>query len=137
MWLYNIFLCRYPTPSPGSGDRVFYQSLLEEKPDCEYLRSASCILHTHSLFYLFIYTTGEMAIIWCIENGVLLEPEHNILYVKYEAIKGGKSSTATAARETVAPPAPKRRAGTGKVLDDTVDAGMSAGNTEYVGAATF
>lgn len=26
---------KYPAPSPGAGDRVFYETLLKEKPNCE------------------------------------------------------------------------------------------------------
>ena len=26
---------RYATPSPGNGDRVFYETLLEQRPECE------------------------------------------------------------------------------------------------------
>lgn len=78
-----------------------------------------------------------MAIIWCIENGVFLEPEHNKLYKKYEAIKAGKSRSEATQRESTTSSASSRRTGTGKVLDDKVDAGMSTGGTEYVGASTM
>ena len=38
---------RYPTPSPGNGDRVFYETLLNQRPD------------------------SEMAQEWCVYYGVL------------------------------------------------------------------
>ena len=38
---------KYPTPSPGSGDRVFYETLLQQRPD------------------------SEMAQDWCLSYGVL------------------------------------------------------------------
>eukprot|EP00539_Tryblionella_compressa_P004420 CAMPEP_0178735490 /NCGR_PEP_ID=MMETSP0744-20121128/1917_1 /TAXON_ID=913974 /ORGANISM="Nitzschia punctata, Strain CCMP561" /LENGTH=93 /DNA_ID=CAMNT_0020387865 /DNA_START=8 /DNA_END=289 /DNA_ORIENTATION=- len=38
---------KYPTPTPGFGDRVFYESLLKQRPD------------------------SEMAQEWCVNYGVL------------------------------------------------------------------
>ena len=49
---------RYTTPSPGSGDRVFYETLLEQKPD------------------------SEMAQDWCVAYGVLDEERAAKLYSK-------------------------------------------------------
>jgi hypothetical protein len=45
------------TPSPGAGDRVFYESLYAEKG-----------------------IKSEMAVRWIIEHGVLPGPEHEKLY---------------------------------------------------------
>ena len=52
-----------PTPSPGAGDRVFYESLFRELP------------------------SSDMALIWCIEHGVFLPEEHARLVGKYLAAK--------------------------------------------------
>lgn len=49
---------RYPTPSPGSGDRVFYETLLEQNP------------------------SSEMAQDWCVMYGVLDEQKAAQLYHK-------------------------------------------------------
>ena len=45
------------TPSPGAGDRVFYESLYAEKG-----------------------IKSEMAVRWIIEHGILPGPEHEKLY---------------------------------------------------------
>ena len=39
---------KFATPSPGSGARVFYETLLMEKPDC------------------------IMALAWCVEHGIAM-----------------------------------------------------------------
>lgn len=54
---------RHATPSPGSGDRVFYESLFKEKPN------------------------SEMALVWCIEHGVLPAEEAKRVYAQYLKIK--------------------------------------------------
>ena len=46
MFLFFFSLLAY-TPSPGNGDRVFYETLLEQRPD------------------------SEMAQKWCVHHGVL------------------------------------------------------------------
>jgi hypothetical protein len=61
---------KFPTPSPGSGARVFYETLLREKPDC------------------------EMAMVWCVEHGVALGGGENLykrlLELRARKEKGGK-----------------------------------------------
>ena len=59
---------RYPTPSPGSGDAVFYSSLLKENPN------------------------SPMAIIFVFEHGLLPNNEHDQLGLKYERVKKGTSA---------------------------------------------
>ena len=63
---------KFMTPSPGNGDRVFYETLLEQRPD------------------------SEMAQDWCIQYGVLSHNEAQKLLDKISRRKpGGKSSPAT------------------------------------------
>lgn len=57
---------KFPTPSPGSGDRVFYETLLEQRPD------------------------SEMAQDWCVAYGVLEEKAAGKLYHMILNRKGGK-----------------------------------------------
>ena len=62
-----VFLFRsYPTPAPGLGDRVFYESLLKEKPE------------------------SEMAQEWCVHHGVLDEEEAEALLAQIETRKAKK-----------------------------------------------
>lgn len=66
---------RYPTPSPGAGDRVFYESMLAER------------------------TGSGLAIIWCIEHGVFPvdSEEFKKNYDRYLVLKKGKPAGAPAA----------------------------------------
>ena len=57
---------RYATPSPGSGDRVFYETLLNQKPD------------------------SEMAQEWCVAYGVLDGDRAEVLYHAILNRKGKK-----------------------------------------------
>ena len=53
-----------PTPSPGSADRVFYETLLKEKPK------------------------SEMALEWCVKHGTALEgTESNELFERWNAVR--------------------------------------------------
>ena len=49
---------KHPTPAPGSGDRVFYESLLEQRPE------------------------STMAKQWCVEYGVLPAERAQALYAE-------------------------------------------------------
>ena len=59
---------KYPTPAPANGDRVFYESLLEQRPD------------------------SEMAQDWCLAYGVLPHGEAEKLYKTVCQRKGVKPS---------------------------------------------
>ena len=60
---------KFPTPSPGSGDRVFYESLLQEKPE------------------------SEMALLWCVEHGTALEGEASEeLFQRLQTVRTKKGS---------------------------------------------
>lgn len=109
----------HPTPSPGAGDRVFYESLYVENPAC------------------------EMALIWCIEHGVFLAAEHDRLVPAYERAKASRKKGIPAATSAVSTnpggvkkPTPAAKRSAGVVHDSSaiaVDVGMSHGGTEEVG----
>ena len=63
---------RYATPSPGNGDRVFYESLLEQRPD------------------------SEMAQEWCVYYGVLSSDRAAALNALIVKRKGGTKPSAAA-----------------------------------------
>ena len=65
-FLFLIRTHRYPTPAPGLGDRVFYESLLREKPD------------------------SQMAQEWCVLYGVLEASEAEELLPEIETRKAKK-----------------------------------------------
>ena len=65
---------RYPTPSPGNGDRVFYESLYQQNPN------------------------SEMAAEWCVDYGILPDDTAQKEYGKICKRKGkpmGSSPTPT------------------------------------------
>lgn len=81
---------RYPTPSPGNGDRVFYETLIEQRPD------------------------SEMAQEWCVYYGVLDKTRAAALWELIQKRKAGKTGgSISPARATpvksakAAPPAKK------------------------------
>ena len=55
---------KYPTPAPGNGDRVFYETLYQQKPE------------------------SEMAQEWCVAYGVLSESESLEIHNKVCKRKG-------------------------------------------------
>jgi hypothetical protein len=122
------------TPSPGAGDRVFYESLYRENP------------------------ASAMALIWCIEHGVFLPEEHNRLVPCYLEAKqakrtGGGGGAGAGAGSMASPakpgrpggvggvkaPAGRKSVGAGVVIDNTAnaDVGMSVGGSEGVGTMNF
>ena len=104
---------KYPTPAPANGDRVFYESLLEQRPD------------------------SEMAQDWCLAYGVLPHDKSEKLYktvcnrkgvkpspmVNKKAPPAGKSSSSSSSA------APGRRKDKvvidGDMVDDAIGSGMS------------
>ena len=103
---------KYATPTPGFGDRVFYETLFRQRPD------------------------SFMAQEWCVNYGVLPSEEAAKLYkvlLKRKAKEkagGGSSSNSS--------PSKKRKVtkkSSGKGIEQSVryDAGMSAGGDEGLG----
>ena len=60
---------RYPTPSPGNGDRVFYESLYQQNK------------------------ASEMAQEWCVAYGILPDDEARELYIQINKRKGRNIGT--------------------------------------------
>eukprot|EP00953_Heterococcus_sp_UTEX-ZZ885_P023876 13098-Heterococcus_DN1.PRE.4 len=106
---------KYPTPSQGSADRVFYESLYRQKPQ------------------------SEMAQDWCIAYGVLPHNEAGRLYKAACKRKGVKAEVVTPSKLAKAPAKKKAKRTTakGKVIEDTdADTGFEdSGAFEGVGAA--
>eukprot|EP01041_Mallomonas_annulata_P008345 gene8345-17192_t len=96
---------KFPTPSPGNGDRVFYETLLKQRPD------------------------SEMAQEWCVAYGILNDVEASALYQKISKRKAKLSGQSPAKTKNQSSnkdnnlssksnkPKPKRR----KVDDDDDD----------------
>ncbi len=72
---------KYPTPSPGNGDRVFYESLLEQDPE------------------------SHMAQEWCVFYGVLPDEQATKLLA---IVLKRKGVVATASQSPVKAAAPKK-----------------------------
>lgn len=101
---------KHPTPTPGNGDRVFYETLYRQRPD------------------------SEMAQEWCVNYGVLPEEEAAKLYKKImkrkAAVKSAGGSSSPARKKSASSSKKKGK----KVLDDVeFDAGMGAGGDEGIG----
>eukprot|EP01040_Poterioochromonas_malhamensis_P009667 gene9667-10494_t len=109
---------KFPTPSPGNGDRVFYETLYQQRPD------------------------SEMAQEWCIAYGILEPDQAKKLYEKIQRRKSGKvespvksSKTASASKASAkAPPAKPANTSASKrrkvVVEDDIegDTGMEGGS---------
>jgi len=67
---------KHPTPTRGFGDRVFYESLLRQRPD------------------------SIMAQEWCVYHGVLDKEEAQRLYNAILKRKGKSAATATSYKDT-------------------------------------
>ncbi len=64
---------KFPTPSPGNGDRVFYETLYQQKP------------------------SSEMAQEWVLTYGILSHADAQKLFDKVNKRKNGPSSSSAAA----------------------------------------
>mmetsp|Transcript_5509 Transcript_5509/g.8223 ORF Transcript_5509/g.8223 Transcript_5509/m.8223 type:complete len:108 (+) Transcript_5509:120-443(+) len=99
---------KYPTPTRGYGDRVFYETLLRQNPN------------------------SSMAAEWCVSYGVLSKGEAAKLYkIMLKKKKDGKSSLSPV-REMKNK---KRRIAKDEAIID--DVGMDVGGSEMVGSATL
>jgi hypothetical protein len=111
---------KHPTPTPGNGDRVFYETLFQQRPD------------------------SEMAQQWCVDYGVLSEEEaakiHKKIMKRKAAAKGTSSSGGSSS--SPAPKSEKKKSSSKKkakkILDDVeFDAGMGAGGDEGIGVGAL
>eukprot|EP01031_Cornospumella_fuschlensis_P024359 gene24359-29444_t len=78
---------KFPTPSPGNGDRVFYESLLQQRPE------------------------SEMAQEWCVSYGILPLAQHNKVYIQVCKRKGVKPVGITEGNEGEGGGSPVKKAG--------------------------
>jgi hypothetical protein len=81
---------KYPTPSPGNGDRVFYETLLNQSPD------------------------SHMAQEWCVSYGVLEESKAKKLLAIIMQRKGSSFSISKSPVKAAAPAPAKKAAATKK-----------------------
>ncbi|EED87161.1 predicted protein [Thalassiosira pseudonana CCMP1335] len=103
---------KFPTPTPGNGDRVFYETLLRQRPD------------------------SEMAQEWCVNYGVLSEEEAAKAYKAVVKRKGSKKASSTSPTPSSKSAGTKKKKKVKKVLDDVAyDAGMDAGGDQGIGVA--
>ncbi|KAL7444602.1 hypothetical protein ACHAXM_009520 [Skeletonema potamos] len=115
---------KHPTPTPGNGDRVFYETLFQQRPD------------------------SEMAQEWCVNYGVLSEEEAAKIHKKISKRKAAAKTTSSGAggsssSNSPAPKSEKKKSSSKKkkakkILDDVeFDAGMGAGGDEGIGVGTL
>jgi hypothetical protein len=113
---------RHPTPTPGFGDRVFYESLLRQKPK------------------------SFMAQEWCVAYGVLPEDEALKLYPNILKLKkqGGLASVVSPASKKKALKAKSKKKKSSsrssskrKTSSGGVDVGLQLSGGDGIGIATF
>mmetsp|Transcript_11688 Transcript_11688/g.17903 ORF Transcript_11688/g.17903 Transcript_11688/m.17903 type:complete len:119 (-) Transcript_11688:132-488(-) len=102
---------KHPTPTPGNGDRVFYETLYNQRPD------------------------SEMAQEWCVAYGVLSDEDAAKIHKK---ILKRKAAAKSVGSSSPAPKSEKKKSSSKKkvkkVMDDVeFDAGMGAGGDEGIG----
>lgn len=99
---------KFPTPTPGFGDRVFYETLLRQRP------------------------TSQMAQEWCLAYGVFSHKRSEKLFAivaerkKNQRVGGGAASS----------PAPKKKKAK-IVKEEAVDPDMQMAGAERVGSAVL
>mmetsp|Transcript_24780 Transcript_24780/g.30470 ORF Transcript_24780/g.30470 Transcript_24780/m.30470 type:complete len:109 (-) Transcript_24780:270-596(-) len=98
---------KYPTPTRGFGDRVFYETLLKQKP------------------------SSVMAQEWCLFYGVLSNEDAEKLG-KIVMKRKGKPIKSTSSS-----PKKKRKVKVKSEIDDVIDAGLSAGGDEGLGTTAM
>mmetsp|Transcript_12876 Transcript_12876/g.24180 ORF Transcript_12876/g.24180 Transcript_12876/m.24180 type:complete len:119 (+) Transcript_12876:88-444(+) len=108
---------KHPTPTRGFGDRVFYETLLRQKPD------------------------SQMAQEWCVAHGVLPHEEAQKLYKAILKRKGKVLSTASSksnAGDSKKSASSKKVKREKKVVkEEAVDVGMNVGGDEGIGGMTL
>lgn len=103
---------KHPTPTKGFGDRVFYETLLRQKPE------------------------SEMAQEWCVAYGVLPEEEAQKIYKKVLKRKGKFPPASASKTKSKSKPGVKKEKK--KVMKEEVDdVGMGVGGSEGVGGVTL
>jgi hypothetical protein len=101
---------KHPTPTPGNGDRVFYETLYNQRPD------------------------SEMAQEWCVNYGVLSEEDAAKIYKKILKRKAAAKSVGSSSPVKSEKKKSSSKKKAKKVMDDVeFDAGMGAGGDEGIG----
>eukprot|EP01083_Nonionella_stella_P087127 242256_1 len=116
---------KYPTPTRGFGDRVFYETLLRQKPE------------------------SWMAAEWCVSYGVLSEEEAGKLYkailkrkgkdagvrspVKRKSSSSSSSVSKSNKKKVVRKSSKSKRA----IKEEVDDVGMDIGGSEIMGGVTL
>lgn len=103
---------KYPTPTRGFGDRVFYETLLKQNP------------------------SSAMAQEWCVNYGVLSREDAAKLHRKVMKRKG-KPVKESANESSGAGSKKKRKVKSEPVDGPAVDAGLSAGGDEGLGLVSM
>ena len=111
---------KHPTPTPGNGDRVFYETLYNQRPD------------------------SEMAQEWCVAYGVLSDEDAAKLHKKIlkrkadaKSVGGSGGSSSSPAPKSEKKKSSSKKRGK-KVMDDVeFDAGMGAGGDEGIGVGAL
>lgn len=106
---------KYPTPTRGFGDRVFYETLLKQNP------------------------SSAMAQEWCVNYGVLSREDASKLHRKIMKRKGKPIKDSTSSRNDSTSSAKKKKKVKSEPVDDdqAVDVGLSAGGDEGVGLVSM
>jgi len=100
---------KYPTPTPGFGDRVFYETLNRQRPD------------------------SLMAREWCLAYGVLSQKEA----AKLAKLAKGSSSGGKSTKRASVGSASKSRLKAKVEQEAPADIGMSVGGADMVGSSAI
>uniref|UniRef100_A0A7S2WN31 Uncharacterized protein n=1 Tax=Eucampia antarctica TaxID=49252 RepID=A0A7S2WN31_9STRA len=101
---------KYPTPTPGFGDRVFYETLFRQRPE------------------------SHMAQEWCLNYGVLHLDEAAKLYKKVLKRKGKSFNVVPTSKKSTSP-TKKRKP---KILhDEGADIDMQVGGDQGIGTSAL
>ena len=104
---YNVAGQKFPTPTPGFGDRVFYETLYRQRPD------------------------SSMAQEWCVSYGVLSSKEaekvHKKVVERKRKQKGGMSTSPVKPKKT------KKKST--MVKEESVDPDLQISGGDAVGRA--
>eukprot|EP00545_Synedropsis_sp_CCMP1620_P001691 CAMPEP_0119007374 /NCGR_PEP_ID=MMETSP1176-20130426/2971_1 /TAXON_ID=265551 /ORGANISM="Synedropsis recta cf, Strain CCMP1620" /LENGTH=110 /DNA_ID=CAMNT_0006959505 /DNA_START=12 /DNA_END=344 /DNA_ORIENTATION=- len=99
---------KFPTPTPGFGDRVFYETLYRQKPN------------------------SAMAQEWCVHYGVLPEDEAGRINKKVMDRKKNRGVVLSPARK-----ATKKRSKVKVEAAVSVESDFKVGGSEHVGSSTM
>lgn len=103
---------KHTTPTRGHGDRVFYETLLKQKP------------------------SSTMAQEWCVNYGVLSREEASKLY-KVVMKRKGKPIPSSSNSKSSKTSTKKRKMKVKSEHDEAIDVGLSAGGDEGMGTVAM